>query len=284
MSEWNLKDYKQMWYHHMMEEVVYPEDKVDILMEKLIEKHRNKQLDEREIMKLFGEEVDTKYMREFWKIRTQQHKINEGMTNLEDDMELLRLKLQKEIPKMVSYVNPNKDMHMLDLGSGYGTWTFFFANNVKHIDAVDYTKELVDVGIQRMRSENITNIDFCCNSIQQFISAKKYDMILLSGICIYLNDADIKKLMKHINDYTKKGSIIVLRDGTGLNDKYIISKEYSERLKSMYSAMYRTREEYIDIFKSIGFELIKDEDMFEEGSPLNRYKETRLRIYKFRKA
>ena len=38
-----------------------------------------------------------------------------------------------------------------------------------------------------------------------------------------------------------------------------------------------------ELFEKAGFELIKDEDMFEAGSQLNRHKETRLRIYKFRR-
>ena len=45
--------------------------------------------------------------------------------------------------------------------------------------------------------------------------------------------------------------------------------------------MYRTREEYVDMFEGIGFNLLRDEDMFEEESPLNKWKETRLRVYLF---
>jgi len=281
MSEWNLRDYKKMIYHHMLEEIMYHEDDIDTLREKLVENQRNHKLDEREINRLFGEEVDTEYMREFWKTRAQMHDINEGMTNLEDDTELLKLKLQKEIPKMLSYVNPRKDMIMLDLGSGYGTWSFTYANRIKKVHAVDYIQKMVDIGTQYAKEEGIENVEFFCNSIQNFVSVVKYDLILLSGVMLYLNDADVKLLIKRINGYSKKGTIIVLRDGTGIDKRYTIEKEYSERLGTMYSAIYRTREEYIKIFAKIGFELIKDEDMFEDENPLNKYKETRLRIYEF---
>lgn len=62
---------------------------------------------------------------------------------------------------------------------------------------------------------------------------------------------------------------------------FIVDK-YSEALKTHYSALYRTRDEYIEMFKRIGYSLIRDEDMFEEGSPLNKWKETRLRVYLFK--
>ena len=283
MAEWNLKDSKQMIYHHMMEEIMYHEDDIETLREKLIEKHRNHKLDEREISRLFGVEVDTLYMREFWKKRAQDHKLNEGLTNLEDDMELLRLKVQKEYPKMKSYINPNKNMAILDLGSGYGTWTYNFAKKVKLVHAVEYIKDLVMIGRKRAKDENITNVKFFVSSVQDFTSKLKYDLILLSGICLYLNDADMRQMLKKMKNYTKLGTVLVLRDSTGLKRRHIIEKEYSERLKTMYSATYRTKAEYVKMFAKIGFELQQDENMFEEDSPLNRYKETRLRIYKFRR-
>ena len=56
----------------------------------------------------------------------------------------------------------------------------------------------------------------------------------------------------------------------------------SETLKMEYSALYRTHSEYNTIFKQIGFSLLRAEDMFEEGSLLNKYSETRLRLYLFK--
>ena len=283
MAEWNLRDSRQMIYHHMLEEIMYHEDDIETLREKIVEKYRNHKLDEREINRMFGAEVDTLYMREFWEKRVQDHKLNEGLTNLEDDTELLRLKIQKEYPKMKAYIEPSKDMVMLDLGAGYGTWTYNFANQLKAVHAVDYIKDMVKIGKKRAKDENITNVKFFESSVQDYSSDIKYDIVLLSGICLYLNDADMRQMLKKMLSYTKIGTALVLRDSTGLKARYTIEKEYSERLKAMYSATYRTRDEYVAIFKKIGFELFKDEDMFEEGSPLNRHKETRLRIYKFRR-
>jgi hypothetical protein len=36
------------------------------------------------------------------------------------------------------------------------------------------------------------------------------------------------------------------------------------------------------MFAAAGFSIVRDENMFEEGSPLNKYPETRLRIYQFK--
>jgi len=283
MSEWNLEDNKKMIYHHMMDEEMYLGEDIDILREKLIEKQRNHMLDEQEINRLFGHEVDTEYMRLFWEKRAQNHVLNESLTNLEEDSELLRLKMQCETPKMQQYIQPTKEMKMLDLGSGYGTWSFMFADNVDLIHAVDYTEEMIELGRRRAVKENKNNISFFVSSVQDYTSNVWYDLVLLSGVCLYLNDNDIRLMLKNMQDYTKKDTVLVLRDSTSIQDRYVINKEYSERLGTMYSATYRTREEYIKLFESIGFELEDDEDMFDEKSPLNKHKETRLRIYRFRR-
>ena len=64
--------------------------------------------------------------------------------------------------------------------------------------------------------------------------------------------------------------------------RYEIINKYSEALKTYYSALHRSREESLDLFRDIDFEVLRDEDMFEEGSPLNKWAETRLRLYLLR--
>jgi hypothetical protein len=72
-----------------------------------------------------------------------------------------------------------------------------------------------------------------------------------------------------------------LRDGTGVANRHEINDRLSQHLQSNYSATYRTRQQYLDMFEAAGFRLERDENMFDDGSPLNKYPETRLRIYRF---
>jgi hypothetical protein len=74
---------------------------------------------------------------------------------------------------------------------------------------------------------------------------------------------------------------VLLRDGTGVAGRHEINSRMSEHLQSLYSAVYRTREEYLELFAGKGFSLLRDENMFDEGCPLNKYPETRLRLYRF---
>ncbi|WP_323018057.1 hypothetical protein [Castellaniella sp.] len=73
----------------------------------------------------------------------------------------------------------------------------------------------------------------------------------------------------------------MLRDGMGVAGRHEINDRFSEHLKEQYSATYRTRDEYVRQFESVGLSLLRDENMFLEGHPLNKYPETRLHLFLF---
>lgn len=235
--------------------------------------------------------IDSGQVKDFWDKKARQIKEKNGLANLkpiwyvyqEEDRDFLDLKLKFEEEKMLLYAELYRDMMALDLATGNGYWAFKFANRVKKVDAVDYCGDLIHQCKKIAAEEVIDNVTFLESPIQNFTSDIKYDLILISGVLHYLNDEDIERLIKNIKSYSKVNTILVLREGTGIMGQYCINERYSEALGAGYSAIYRTREEFIQALKKAGFELVKDEDMFPENSVLNKYPETMLRIYKFKK-
>lgn len=228
--------------------------------------------------------INIKEIKEFWEARAKAHEDNPGLTNLEENPTLRKLKIKLENKKVNEYLNlKNSNATLLDLGGGYGEWAFNFANRIKKIYVVDYCENLIQRGIKKAKQKKINNIEFIHSAVQNFNIKIKFDIIFISGLLVHLNDNDIDKLIRNIKDYSKKGTSIILRDGTGIKDRFEIKNRFSEALKTNYSAIYRTREEYIKLFEDAGFQLLKDENLFPEGCPLNKFPETRLRIYKFRK-
>ena len=229
--------------------------------------------------------IDSKKVKEFWASRIKKlGKVPcEGMANLEENSKLLKIKFQLERKKAFQYVALDENMTLLDLGAGIGTWSFLFAQTCKEVVAVDYTEEFVKLARQEAKKRNITNVEFIYQPVQQFVSNVTFDVIFISGLLIYLNDEECEQLLSKIPSYSKVGCNLILRDGTGILGRHEIHHKYSENLHAYYSAIYRTKETYMQMFKEIGFELVKDEDMFEEGCVLNKYTETRLRIYLFKR-
>ena len=225
-------------------------------------------------------------VKDFWDKRALKVKNSriEGLSNLEEDSNLLELKINSEAKKVMEWIQPiSKKSKILDLGSGTGQWSFRFSKLVNEITAVEYSEGMYDIAVKESKLRDISNIKFVCQSAQKFLSSQKYRLIWISGLLIYMTDSECESLLSNCQIMTDQKSVILLRDATGVLNRHEIRNKYSEDLDDYYSATYRTATGYRNIFKKFGFSLIRDEDMFPENSPLNKWKETRLRLYKFKK-
>lgn len=224
--------------------------------------------------------IDTKKVKNFWEKRAQQHKIDTKLTNLEenDDLQILKLKLEGE--KLKKYFGNLEDKRVLDLGGGWGYWGMVFGEKSKEWVVVDYCKKLIVGGEKIIKEEEIKNMKFICQDVTKIKFENPFDIIFISGLLIYLDNVEFLRLLKNLKDCSKPGTIIILRDSTGTKEEFVIDNKYSESLEDFYSAIYRTRLTYISNFEQFGFKRMEDEDMFKTPK-LNKYTETRLRIYKF---
>jgi hypothetical protein len=154
---------------------------------------------------------------------------------------------------------------------------------VNKITAVEYTKSLVDIADSENAKSGISNIETIHSPAQEFTSDERFDVVFISGLFVYLNDEDVDGLMRQIPKYCKPTTQILVRDGTGLQTRFEINDKFSQNLSTNYSAIYRTSDAYKKLFNDIGLICTRDEDMFEEGFLLNKFSETRLRLYLFKR-
>lgn len=224
-------------------------------------------------------------IKDFWD--TQAKKINklkpESISNLEEDEALSAKKLLIETKKVLAYLSASKSDNILDLGAGTGQWAIKFAGIVNHVTAVEFSAPMLEIAKKLVSEKYIKNITFHNEKAQKFDTNDSFNIVFISGLLIYLSDVQLNNLLQRICKYLESGGRVVLRDGTGLNGRYEINNKFSEELGSKYTALYRTSEEYISLFEKYGMSILRHEDMFEPGSPLNKRVETRLRIYEFRK-
>jgi len=220
----------------------------------------------------------------FWdaQARKSKHLKLEGVANLEEDPKLLEEKIETENRKVMKKIDLDKSKTVLDLGAGTGQWSFRFAEIAKEVVAVEFSEGMCDLARNKAIKLGVNNIEFVISPVQNYESDKLFDLIFISGLLIYLDDEECELLASKCKRYMKPGGNLFLRDGTGVKGRHEINDKYSEDLSAYYSATYRSSGEYIDLFESNGFSLVDHEDMFKEGSPLNKWEETRLRIYQFK--
>lgn len=228
--------------------------------------------------------IDQDKVKSFWDARakTYENLAFESIANLEQDSENLQLKIQLETEKVGQFLGSVAGMSVLDLGAGVGQWAFRFTEaGARSVTAVEYSEPLAEIGRAEAERRSFGNVSFVVSSAENYSSPVAYDLVFISGLFVYMNDDQAERLVSNLKGFCHDQTLILLRDGTALASRHEINDRMSDHLQSRYSATYRTRQEYMDLFGQHGFVLQKDENMFDEGCPLNKYPETRLRIYRF---
>ena len=223
-------------------------------------------------------------IKDFWDKRADKFISDESIsaTNLEEDPDLIKLKVEIERQKIESVINLNRADICLDLGCGLGYWSELFSHRAKSVIGIDYPEKIIAAAQQNAQKNKIDNVKYFCTIAPEFDIEEAFDFIFISGLLLYLTDNDLERLITKIDSYSKPGTSLILKEPTGL-DRHVIIDEFSESLKAKYSAVYRTRNELIEPFESIGFQWQSDDDMFPDKSPLNKLKGSRLRVYSFLK-
>lgn len=230
--------------------------------------------------------LDTKKVKAFWDTRSRYYQALpfESIVNLEQDAQALAIKIREETHKIFAWLPGLAGKSVLDLGAGVGQWAFrFMEHGAARVTAVEFSSALVDIGRQEARARGVDGIEFVISAAEEYLSNRLFDVVFVSGLMVYLNDDQAEALLKNMRHYTSQDTMILLRDGTGRVQRFEINDRFSEQLNAGYSATYRTASQYRELFARHGFELTNDDDMFPDGHVLNKYPETRLRIYQFRK-
>jgi SAM-dependent methyltransferase len=206
----------------------------------------------------------------------------ESIANLEQDAANLQRKIDDETGKVFAWLPPLDGLRVLDLGAGVGQWAFRFAERgAAQVVGVEYAAGLARIGREEAQRRGLDNVKFVVSSAEAFETDECFDLVFISGLFVYLNDDQADRLLARLPSLVKPGGTLLLRDGTGIDVRHEINDRYSEHLDAQYSATYRTRDQYVHAIEACGLRVVRDENMFPEGHPLNKYPETRLRLYQF---
>jgi 2-polyprenyl-3-methyl-5-hydroxy-6-metoxy-1,4-benzoquinol methylase len=110
--------------------------------------------------------IDAKLVQEFWRLRAQQ----------EDSRWTPKTYLDFEIETMQQLRKNRSSMNILDLGSGSGSLSRNLTNQSDKLTAVDFEPSFQKFFLNESR------FNFIHDTVDQFISKEKYDLILLFGV------------------------------------------------------------------------------------------------------
>lgn len=149
--------------------------------------------------------------------------------------------------KLLPYLNINHDSNIVDVGCGTGRWLECFNNQFNSYYGIDLSKGFIEYSRKKYEANN--KVHFEELSATDLKLDRSFNRLLCIGLLIYINDNDLKNLLKKFNKIMDDDSILVFREPVGINYRLTLDSEFSKDLKAEYSAIYRTKNEIIEFFK-----------------------------------
>jgi ubiquinone/menaquinone biosynthesis C-methylase UbiE len=171
----------------------------------------------------------------------------------------------EEKARVLPLISPVAQDRMLDLGCGTGRWAEAIAERVDAYLGIDFSDSLLDVARTRAPQAVFQAMNVAALDATALALPPPFTVIICSGILIYINDDDIRVLFRAISRVAAPACRIYLREPMATDERLTLDRHWSEELQDHYSAIYRTRDEYLELFAELDGFTVR-----EEGEPFSQ--------------
>jgi len=141
----------------------------------------------------------------------------------------------------------DQEGNILDLGSGIGCWTEYFAQRFAEVVAIEASTPLFEALERRCRP--LANVKLIHGDVMLFQPEGQYEVIFLGGMLMYFNEDDVICLLRRLVPFLKPGGIILCRETT--------VRDFDITRDGDYQAVYRSVKNYRRIFSECGLSIAK---------------------------
>lgn len=150
------------------------------------------------------------------------------------------------VDRLIHGANPGGCV--LDLGSGIGFWTEYFAQRFSRVVSVEASRPLYDALAARCAPHS--NVKTVHGDVLLFEPEEQYDVIFLGGLLMYLNEEDVVSLFGKMLPSLPPGGIVVCRETT-------VRHGITTR-QGNYQAVYRSVADYERIFAACELSVLRE--------------------------
>lgn len=182
---------------------------------------------------------------------------------------------QNETRLLYSLMDLSKPLNILDVGCGCGRWASNLDGYIMRYDGIDFAQSYVDTATEIFRGKPCFSFHrMPVTDLTRGLFPHVYDLIIVNGLCMYLNDVLLNNVMDIIHGFVMPKTSVYLRESVSVMGQRLTLKDFpSVELNTAYNAIYRTPEEYERVIglkmpsmriSSQGFLLTEETGMREE--------------------
>lgn len=172
----------------------------------------------------------------------------------DSDLAARRDKFEKET--MLPILDPRASDRVLDLGCGAGRWAEAIAPSVSAYLGIDFSENLLNTARAKVPSAIFQRLEINALDVSVLEVAPPFTLFLCSGIFAYINDEDLVRLFETISRISTIDARVYVREPVAKESRLTLDQFWSDDLQCVYSAIYRTRSEYVTLFDFLtGFEV-----------------------------
>lgn len=154
------------------------------------------------------------------------------------------------------HVSKKIKLQILDLGCGLGRWYMNFKEELQSYFGTDFSPDYIKYCQEHFHAGNavFTHRDLCKPEDAAYIfnHLQSYNLIIITGVLMYLNDADINQVFTLLNKYAagKAAPVcIYIQESAAWHERLTLDEFQSSELNAAYNAIYRTSDEYLKLIQ-----------------------------------
>lgn len=196
-----------------------------------------------------AEEERVEVVRNFW---VQHAANNKGVTAVEPRIKWLgyhalsRRALQRWTIGRLQRDRPRYKLGV-DLGCGNGEWTELIAPLCDEIHACDFSPDFVAEVTQRTSWHRACHVEVA--DLRNYKVPEGADLVYLGAAFMYVEDADVKKVLAHVRERVAPGAHVVIRDYCAFN--------FGMRTAYARGSIHRPASHLVKFATEAGFKLLE---------------------------
>ena len=198
-----------------------------------------------EVQEFFNGRASKENLYEYNRVIFQDSEPELALRQDKDEKELILPKLQLK-----------EDSLVLDVGCGVGRWADDITPDIPRgaYIGVDFSSELLKIA----QAKKLKNTSFYQGRFQDLdklakenFADKLFDVALVNGVCMYINDDDLENCLAKVYSLIKPGGIFYAKESVGKTERLTLKDFYSEELDHSYNAIYRSIADYEQAFGNV---------------------------------